>query len=98
VKASMICKAGSYSAGYSLDPCYPCREGYTTALEGTRSSSDCKVSPWFYLEERSGNVPLPCGEGEFCEGFEATIPQDCPPGTWSAAGAKSIDGCESKWV
>lgn len=97
VKASKKCKAGTWSAGWSLDSCYPCQEGYTTEVEGAEASAICKVAPGYYLNwVESMTGALRCNEGEYCLGFNSTEPTSCPNGTFSDEGAKSAADCDDE--
>lgn len=98
-QAAKKCDVGSYSTGWSLEPCSSCGDGLTTVVsgveaEGAASSSECVIAAGWYNDTGS-NQPVPCDAGWYCPGLTsaaAAIP--CPVGTTtSVAEAKSVGEC-----
>jgi hypothetical protein len=95
-KASKLCKEGTYSSGWSLQTCYACEEGHTTASTGALTAETCVVAPGFYMDEHGSGDALPCDEGSYCPGYNDTEPLACPNATWSIRGANSVLNCDGE--
>ena len=102
-QAAKICEAGTYSEGWTLEPCSSCGEGQTTAtlgteVEGGSSSGQCVIAPGFHHDPQA-DVPVPCEIGFYCPGLTSTaaaIP--CPTGTTtSVAAAKAVSECNGEF-